>query len=349
MILLFPIIGLVAGFIVIYLSADQFIDNSAKIANIYKVKPLIIGIVILGFGTSAPEMFVSGWAAFKEHPGLSVGNAFGSNIFNIALVLGITAIIKPIKLEFKTIRFELVILILFTLIAGFLLLHDDFNSMTFNGSLSSLDGFILLGLLGIFLWYTFRESKKVQLEYDIGRYGISYKNEDSEKKWKLWRDLVFWLIVLVGSAQLIVISATFLANYYHVSDLIFGLTVVALGTSIPELAVSVRGAVRKQHEMVVGNIIGSNIFNTVAVLAIPALISTSDIALVDTPGVSGLWPTYSVFFLDFGVMLLLTVGIGLFLFVPGIGGKKTHQISQVEGIFFIVVLIAYLSQRLLLL
>ena len=343
MLLLLWIIGLVAGFIVIYLSADQFIENSAKIANIYKVKPLIIGIVILGFGTSAPEMLVSGVAAFIEHPGLSVGNAFGSNIFNIALVLGITAIMNPIKVELKNIQFEWLILIAFTGIAGFLLLLD-FDPISFDGSLSTIDGFVLLGLMGLFLWYTFKESKKTHHEFDIPS-----SNTGGEQKWKLWRDLVFWLIVLVGSAQLIVISATYLANYYHVSDLIFGLTIVALGTSIPELAVSVRGAVRKQHEMVVGNIIGSNIFNTVAVLAIPALISTSDIALVDTPGVSGLWPTYSVFFLDFGVMLLLTVGIGLFLFVPGIGGKKTHQISQVEGIFFIFVLIVYLSQRLLLL
>ena len=343
MLLLLSIIFLVVGFILIYLSADQFIENSAKIANFYKIKPLIIGIVILGFGTSAPEMLVSGVAAFKEHPGLSVGNAFGSNIFNIALVLGITAIMRPIKVELKNIQFEWLILIAFTGLAGFLLLYD-FDSNTFDGSLSTEDGFCLLGLLGIFLWYTFKESKKAHHEFDIPS-----SNAGSEQKWKLWRDLVFWMFLLVGSAQLIVICATYLADYYHVSDLIFGLTVVALGTSIPELAVSVRGAYKNQHEMVVGNIIGSNIFNTVAVLAIPALISTSDISLISTSDVSGIWPTYSVFFLDFGVMLFLTVGIGLFLFVPGMGGKRKHQISQGEGIFFILVLFAYLSQRLLLL
>ena len=140
-----PIIALIAGLISIYFSADYFIENSAKIANIYKIKPLVIGIIILGFGTSAPEMFVSGLAAFKEHPGLSVGNAFGSNIFNIALVLGITAIIKPIKIELKNIQFEWFILIAFTVVAGLLLLHD-FDSNTFNGSLSTVDGFLLLGL-----------------------------------------------------------------------------------------------------------------------------------------------------------------------------------------------------------
>ena len=165
----FSIIGLVTGFIVIYLSADQFIENSAKIANIYKVKPLIIGILILGFGTSAPEMFVSGLAAFEKHPGLSVGNAFGSNIFNIALVLGITAIMNPIKVELKNIQFEWFILIVFTVIAGLLLLH--------NLDLNNFDGFFLLVLLGIFLWYTFKESKKVHYEVDISSF-----NKGSEQK-----------------------------------------------------------------------------------------------------------------------------------------------------------------------
>ena len=124
MILLFSIISLIAGFIFIYLSADVFTENSARIAKTYKISPLIIGIVILGFGTSAPEMLVSGWAAFVDHPGLSVGNAFGSNIINIALVLGITAIIQPIKVELKSIEKEWYFLIAFTLGAGLLMLFD---------------------------------------------------------------------------------------------------------------------------------------------------------------------------------------------------------------------------------
>ena len=336
-----PIIALIAGLISIYFSADYFIENSAKIANIYKIKPLVIGIIILGFGTSAPEMFVSGLAAFKEHPGLSVGNAFGSNIFNIALVLGITAIIKPIKIELKNIQFEWLILIVFTVIAGLLLLHD-FDSNTFNGSLSTVDGFLLLGLLGIFLWYTFKESKKVHHEFEIPS-----SNEGSEQKWKLWRDLVFWLFVLVGSAQLIVYGATNIAHEFGVPDVIVGITIVALGTSIPELAVSVRGAFRNQHEMVVGNIIGSNIFNTVAVLAIPALISTSDIPLTSTSVISGIWPTYSAFFLDFGFMFVLTIAIGFFLFVSG-SEKRKHQISSTEGSLLVLLLCIYLLQMFIL-
>ena len=136
--LLLPIIALVLGFILIYFSADVFTDNSARIASIYNISPLIIGIVILGFGTSAPEMLVSARAAFAEHPGLSIGNAFGSNIFNIALVLGVTAIIKPIIVELKSIKKEWVFLMVFTLLAGFLLLVDK--------KLNAFDGYCLLAL-----------------------------------------------------------------------------------------------------------------------------------------------------------------------------------------------------------
>ena len=330
----YPIIALVAGLIFIFFSANYFIETSAKIANIYKVKPLVIGILILGFGTSAPEMFVSGLAAFEKHPGLSIGNAFGSNIFNIALVLGITAIIKPIKLELKNIQFEWFILIVFTVIAGLLLLH--------NSDLNNFDGFFLLVLLGIFLWYTFKESKKVHYEVDI-----PYKNEGSEKKLKLWRDLVWWLFVLIVCAQLIVYGATNIATEIGIPDVILGITVVALATSLPELAVSITGVYRNQHEMVVGNIIGSNIFNTVAVLAIPALISTSDIPLISTSGVSGIWPTYSAFFLDFGFMFVLTIAIGFFLFVSG-SEKRKHQISSTEGSLLVLLLCIYLLQMFIL-
>ena len=336
MILLYSIISLVAGFIFIYLSADVFTENSARIAKTYKISPLIIGIVILGFGTSAPEMLVSGWAAFVEHPGLSVGNAFGSNIINIALVLGITAIIQPIKVELKSIEKEWHFLIAFTLGAGLLLLLDR--------KLNTYDGYFLVAALVGFLLYTFRVSKKIDHDFEsLSSIG------DISQKWKIWRNLVVSLTILLVCAQLIVFGGTNIAAIYHVPDVIVGITIVALGTSIPELAVSITSAFKKQHKMVVGTIIGSNIFNTVAVLAIPALISTTDISLISTTNISGIWPSYIAFFLDFGVMLFLTVGIGLFLFVPGMGGKRKHQISQGEGIFFILVLFAYLSQRLLLL
>jgi len=333
MILLLPIIALVAGFIFIYLSADVFTDNSARIAKTYKISPLIIGIVILGFGTSAPEMLVSGWATYVEHPALSVGNVFGSNIFNIALVLGITAIIQPIKVELKSIEKEWYFLIAFTLGAGLLLLVDR--------KLNTYDGYFLVAALVGFLLYTFRVSKKVH--HDFERFSLI---GDISQKWKIWRNLVVSLTILLVSAQLIVFGGTNIAATYNVPDVIIGITIVALGTSIPELAVSITSAFKNQHEMVVGNIIGSNIFNTVAVLAIPALISTSDISLISTSDISGIWPSYIAFFLDFGVMFFLTIGIGFLLFLS-VSGNRKNQISKSEGISLIVILCLYLAAMFL--
>ena len=326
-----PIIALVAGFITIYLSADHFTENSAMIASTYKISPLIIGIVVLGFGTSAPEMLVSGLAAFEEHPGLSIGNAFGSNIFNIALVLGITAIITPIKVDLKSIKNEWFVLMGFTFIAGLLLWVGK--------SLSFYDGIFLLVMLIGFLVFTFYESKKVHHEFDIHS-----SKAESKQKWKIWRNLILSLTVLIVSAKFIVYGGTSLARIFGVSDLIIGLTIVALGTSVPELAVSISSAIKKQHQMVVGNIIGSNIFNTVAVLAIPALISTSDISLINTSSdVSGVWPTLNSFYRDFGFMFGLTIAIGIFVLLDTSKDEsKQDQISRFEGICFFIILCLYL-------
>lgn len=317
MILLLPIISIVAGFIFIYLSADSFTDNSARIASIYKVSPLLIGILILGFGTSAPEIIVSALAAFENHPELAIGNAFGSNIFNIALVLGITAIIKPIEIKWQAIKKEWRVLLGFMLIAGFLLWNKS--------DLSFFDGSILLGLLVAFLVYTYYISKKVHHEFDN-----LPSNVDSSQKWRIWRNLIISLTILLVSAQFIVFGGINIAKYFGVPDLIIGITLVALGTSIPELAVSLRGVFKNQHEMVVGNIIGSNIFNTVAVLAIPALISTSAIPIPK-----------ELLYRDSIIMLVLTLLLGLSI-SRSLSGKRKNQISQFEGGGFIGILCIYL-------
>jgi cation:H+ antiporter len=257
--MLLSIISLVSGFILLMWSADVFTNNGAKIARIFNISPLIIGLLIFGFGTSAPEMLVSGLAAYSGHPEMSVGNAFGSNIFNIGLVLGITALILPIQVEKSVLKKEWVFLILSTLVAGLLLL-DKY--------LSFYDGLILLALLILFLFYVFKQSKKDSLN---GIDDVDSKINNKEKG-KTWLLLIVSLVILISSAKLVVWSGTVLASIFGVPELIIGLTVVALGTSLPELAVSISSALKKQHEMVIGNIIGSNIFNTLGVLAIPGLI-----------------------------------------------------------------------------
>ena len=257
--MLLPILSLLAGFILLMWSADTFTDNGAKIARIFNISPLVIGLLILGFGTSAPEMLVSGLAAYDGHPEMSIGNAFGSNILNIGLVLGVTAIILPITVEKSVLKKEWLFLFLSTLIVGLLLL---------DGFLSFTDGLILLSLLILFLINVFRESKKNSLTDSDSLEINSQKNE----KGRIWLLLIVSLIILVSSARLVVWGGTRLALSFGVSDLIIGLTVVALGTSLPELAVSISSALKKQHQMVIGNIIGSNLFNTLGVLAIPGLI-----------------------------------------------------------------------------
>jgi len=311
------IIVLVASFVGIIFSANYLIDNGSKIASIYKVSPLIIGILILGFGTSAPEIFVSVLAAFEDSPELAVGNALGSNILNIALVLGITAMILPIKVNAKAVKKEWGFLIAFTLISGGLLLWDK--------HLGVMDGFVLIVLLGIFLFYTFKDSKKVDHKFD----NLSL-NIDISQSGKIWRNLILSLIVLLVCAQFIVFSGKSIAIYFQVSELIIGLTLIALGTSIPELAVALTSALKKQHEMVVGNIIGSNIFNTVAVLAIPGLISPVTVQEEITT--------------DYLTMLGLT-GLLYVFFLTDFFSERKEIISRGEGFVLIMILSIYIYFR----
>ena len=292
-------------------SADVFTNNGAKIARIFNISPLIIGLLIFGFGTSAPEMLVSGIAAYSGHPEMSVGNAFGSNIFNIGLVLGITALILPIQVEKSVLKKEWVFLILSTLVAGLLLL-DKY--------LSFYDGLILLALLILFLFYVFKQSKKDSLN---GIDDVDSKINNKEKG-KTWILLIVSLVILISSAKLVVWSGTVLASIFGVPELIIGLTVVALGTSLPELAVSISSALKKQHEMVIGNIIGSNLFNTLGVLAIPGLISPFKI------------PT-ELLSRDYIYILILTFLIVILSF-------KDKKINRFGGFVLLFVLGGYLYQ-----
>ena len=310
--ILLPIIALLSGFVLLILSADKFTENGAKIANIFKVSPLIIGLIIFGFGTSAPEMLVSGLAAMDGNTGLSIGNAIGSNIFNIALVLGISAIIMPIEVNENILKKEWIFLMVATLCAG-LLLRD--------GRLDLVDGLILLSLLVLFLSYTLREAKnKKHHEFDDLEHAV-----DRSQISKTWMLLLVSLIVLISSAKLVVYGGVEIAKFFQVSDLVIGLTVVALGTSLPELAVSISSVLKKQYEMVVGNVIGSNLFNTIAVLAIPGLIHPSDVP-------------EQVLSRDYPIMLLLTV----LLFGVSYKFGKKHIINRFEGVILVGVFSLYM-------
>jgi len=308
--MLISVLSLLIGFTLLVWSADAFTDNGAKIARIFNISPLIIGLLIFGFGTSAPEMLVSGLAAYDGHPELSIGNAFGSNIFNIGLVLAVAAIIHPVIVEKNVLKKEWLFLFLSTLVIGFLLM---------DGFLSFVDGSILLILLLLFLYYVFNESKKDNnLENEV--YEDINKDQSKGKTWLL---LIISLVILVSSARLVVWGGTNLALAFGVSDLIIGLTVVALGTSLPELAVAISSALKKQHQMIIGNIIGSNLFNSLGVLAIPGLILPFQI------------PS-EVMSRDYIYMLIFTLLILIF--------SLKLRINRFGGLILLTILASYLYQ-----
>jgi len=308
--MLISVVSLLIGFTLLVWSADAFTDNGAKIARIFNISPLIIGLLIFGFGTSAPEMLVSGLAAYDGHPELSIGNAFGSNIFNIGLVLAVAAIIHPVIVEKNVLKKEWLFLFLSTLVIGFLLM---------DGFLSFVDGSILLILLLLFLYYVFNESKKDNnLENEVSE----DINKDQSKA-KTWLLLIISLVILVSSARLVVWGGTNLALAFGVSDLIIGLTVVALGTSLPELAVAISSALKKQHQMIIGNIIGSNLFNSLGVLAIPGLILPFQI------------PS-EVMSRDYIYMLIFTLLILIF--------SLKLRINRFGGLILLTILASYLYQ-----
>ena len=308
--MLISVLSLLIGFTLLVWSADAFTDNGAKIARIFNISPLVIGLLIFGFGTSAPEMLVSGLAAYDGHPELSIGNAFGSNIFNIGLVLAVAAIIHPVIVEKNVLKKEWLFLFLSTLVIGFLLM---------DGFLSFVDGSILLILLLLFLYYVFNESKKDNnLENEV-----SEDINKDQSKGKTWLLLIISLVILVSSARLVVWGGTNLALAFGVSDLIIGLTVVALGTSLPELAVAISSALKKQHQMIIGNIIGSNLFNSLGVLAIPGLILPFQI------------PS-EVMSRDYIYMLIFTLLILIF--------SLKLRINRFGGLILLTILASYLYQ-----
>lgn len=312
--ILLPIIALLTGFILLIWSADTFTENGARIATIFKVSPLVIGLLIFGFGTSAPEMLVSGLAAINGNTGISIGNAIGSNIFNIALVLGVSAIIAPIEVKSSILKKEWMFLMFVTVVTGFLL---------WDKHLGIVDGLILLTLLVLFLTYTFKTAKS----NNNHEFDEIIKAVEKNQVGKTWLMLILGLVVLMSSAKLIVWSGVQVAQSFGVSDLVIGLSVIALGTSLPELAVSIASVLKKQYDMVVGNIIGSNLFNTIAVLAIPGLIHPSNIA-------------DEVISRDYLVMLLLTI----LLFVVSYKIQKKHVINRFEGIVLVSVFSIYIWQ-----
>jgi cation:H+ antiporter len=254
----YPLLAIVAGLAVLVWSADKFIDGAATVARHYALPPLLIGVVIIGFGTSAPEMAVSVLSAMEGSPGIALGNAYGSNIANIALILGITALISPIVVQSGILRKELPILTGITLLAV---------ALVWDLEISRWDALLMLLIFAGLVTWSIREGIK------NGQDTLSQETEaELESHQMPVRQAWFWLLVglvlLIASSRLLVWGAVEVAQGLGVSELVIGLTVVAVGTSLPELASCIAAARKNQHDLAMGNILGSNIFNTLAVVGL---------------------------------------------------------------------------------
>ncbi len=299
----------IAGLALLVWSSDRFVEGASAIAWNLGVSPLVIGLTIVGFGTSAPEMLVSAIAAWQGNPNVGVGNAIGSNIANIALILGVTALVRRIDVHSRLLRLEMPILLAVTLGAYFLLLDQR---------LGRLDGALLLGtLLVIMVWLVHDALTGRRHDIMAGEFA-----EELPRRMPLGRAVgwfVVGLAVLLVSARMVVWGAVDIAHALGVSDLVIGLTVVAIGTSLPELSASITAALRGESDLAVGNVVGSNLFNLLAVMALPGLITR-------TPVPDG------VLWRDYPLMAALTALLWVIAF--SFMSRRPH-INRLEGLLLV--------------
>jgi cation:H+ antiporter len=316
-----PIAALIVGFIALVWSADRFLSGAASAATNMGVSKMLIGLTVVSVGTSAPEILVALAAAVENNPLLAVGNAIGSNIANIGLVLGVTAIIAPLPFSQTVLRTELPWLLGATLLALVLL---------FDLELSSTDGLLLLAALGAILYRLVRnhEAPSEALNASIAE-ELDELPHMTNPQAALW--LAIGLAVLLASAELLVWAASTIADQLGISDIIIGLTIVAVGTSLPELAATVGSAIKGHTDIAIGNVVGSNILNILAVLSVPGLVNTTYIESVS-------------FWRDCGMMLALTLMLAFFAYAVN-SRPVTTVITRFEGV---VMLCAWIGYNLLL-
>lgn len=308
-------LAILLGLALLVWSADRFVEGSAVTAKHFGMPPLLIGMVIVGFGTSAPEMLVSALAASQGNPGLALGNAYGSNITNIALILGVTALISPIAVHSQVLRKELPLLLLVTALAAW---------QVWDGHLSRLDAGVLLGVFAALMGWSIWQGMSAKTD----SLGTELAQELPSAEAMPLKRAVFWLVagllVLIASSRLLVWGAVSIAQSLGISDLIIGLTIVAVGTSLPELASSVMAARKGEHDIALGNILGSNLFNTLAVVGIAGSIAPMS-------------PAPEVLTRDIAVMASLTVA----LFVFGYGWRRAGRINRLEGGLLLAAYLGY--------
>ncbi len=313
--MLMAILAVVGGLALLVWSADRFIDGAAATARFAGMPPLLIGMVIIGFGTSAPEMVVSAFASIQGNPNLALGNGYGSNIANIALILGITALLSPIAVHSQILRKELPVLMAFTLLAGYQLL---------DGHITRMEAIVLLIVFFMMMGWSIFQGMRQRgdaLGNDV-EHDMEGESDMTLRQAITW--LLVGLILLVISSRVLVWGAVDIASAMGVSDLVIGLTVVAIGTSLPELASSIIAVRKNEHDLAVGNVIGSNMFNTLAVVGIAGVIQPMSVSP-------------EALYRDWVLMAGLTAS----LFVLGYGIRGRGRINRIEGGLLLSVFVGY--------
>ncbi len=315
----------VSGIALLVWSADRFTDGAAAFARNLGVSPLIVGLTIVAIGSSAPEILISLNASIEGKPGMGLGNALGSNITNIAFVLGCAALIKPLHVNSGTLKREFPVLLGITLWASYLL-HD--------GDLTPLEAWPLLIALVLYIGWLIHIGLRTRVRQDLMLQEIIEELPDSMSNAKAIMWIVVGMALLQLSSKMLVYGASNIAEQFGISDIIIGSTIIAIGTSLPELAATVAGVLKDEDEMALGNIIGSNIFNILAVLSLPGVLV----------GIEFHEDIFKVFWLNVVPMLGLTVAMG----VMGYGFKaKNGHINRIEGSLLLITFITWLSMSAL--
>lgn len=314
--MILPILAIIGGLVVLLWSADLFVSGSSNTAHILGMPPLMIGMIIVGFGTSTPEMVVSALASTQGNPGIAMGNAYGSNIANIGLILGSTAIISPILVHSKVLRKELPFLTSITVLSIVLILDHE---------LGQVDAVILLAIFAVFFGWSIHVGRSKTPDSLADQVAGSGGDKSISGLKKSLVSLVVGLALLILSSRALVWGAVDVARTLGVSDLIIGLTIVAVGTSLPELASSLTAVRKGENDIAIGNVIGSNIFNTMIVIGIAGSIEPIEV-------------NDEVLLRDMSTMGILTVS--LFIFGYGFRGRQ-GRINRFEGLLLLSSYIAY--------
>ena len=294
--MLVQIFILLISLVTLVWSADKFVFGASSLARNFGISPMIIGLTIVAMGSSAPEMMISATASIQGNPNTAIGNAIGSNITNIALVLGITALLHPLSVSSSTVKREIPLTLAITALAYWMLADQHFS---FIEGLILMAGFFIY--ISALLVITLKRSKNNKVD-DAMIVEAEQELPEATSTPESLKWLIIGLVLLPLSANYLVDSSVFIAQAFGISDLVIGLTVIAIGTSLPELAASIMSIIKKEDDLALGNIIGSNIFNILAVLSLAGLISPGDIdqdaSVRDAPYMLGV--TFILFILCFG-------------------------------------------------